>query len=85
MKININRQDERGNLIVYIDGLIHIKIMGKINFVLACIDEVPNSDVGSREPIFMYYIQFYLESGQVVKSSYNRRDLWEQILKGLDV
>lgn len=75
MKVEIINSDEMGHFIIKINEMIHLKFMCRINVVQSCVDE---TDKGT-----LWYIEWYLESGQTVKSTYNRKDLWEKILKGL--
>lgn len=77
-RVEIINGDERGHLIIKIDGLLHLKIMNKINVVHSYIDEVTRVTTYK-----MYYINFHLSSGQFVHCEYNDKELWEEILKGL--
>lgn len=72
---------DNNGLIAEVDGLLHLQIIkGHCIAVHSYIDKVKD-EFGIKYN--MYYINFHLASGQTVKCEYNRRDLWEQILKGL--
>lgn len=77
MKVEITNKEEI--LTVTIDGILHLLMIGKCDAIHSFIDE--KSDGGNKW--MMYYINFHLATGSVVHCEYNRRDLWEQILKGL--
>lgn len=84
---------EENLIIIMIDDLIHLQLMEKPIAIHSYIDEMTRQeDTGETlmgVPLIttikynMYYINFHLTNGSVVKCEYNRRDLWEQILKGL--
>lgn len=73
---------------IKIDDLFHLWFNCEVLAVHSYIDEKPNPRPNIDDPstLFykMYYINFYLDSGQMVHCEYNNRDLWEQILKGLE-
>lgn len=79
MKVDIVKSDELGHFKIFIDGLLHLKLFNKIEAFHTYIDE--KSDGVNKW--MMYYIDFHLLTGSVVHCEYNRRDLWEEILKGL--
>lgn len=71
--------------IVKVNGFKHLVIdASKLIGTHSYIDEMTRpTPEGGTITYPMYYINFHLASGQIVKCEYNRRDLWEQILKGL--
>lgn len=62
---------------IFINGLIHLALPKGLSAIHSYIDSTQPSGVD------MYYIEFYLASGQTIKAEYDKRELWEEILKGL--
>jgi len=72
MKVEVKNDIKQ--LSVWIDDLLHLTMNG-VNAIHSYID----ADVSPER----YFIHFHLASGQIVKCEYDKRELWEQILKGL--
>lgn len=73
-------------LILKINDLIHLTMTNCVAIHSYIDAEIPNPiPDADKMPDYLtrYYIEFYLASGQTIKAEYDRRDLWEEILKGL--
>lgn len=82
-------KDHAGLKTIKINDLIHLDFTtSQIRAIHSYIDEKNNpkfyTDVGQSKYYKMYYINFHLDSGQMVYCEYNDRELWETILKGLE-
>lgn len=79
--------DEFGSHIILINNLIHLKFFSTVIAIHSYIDSEysnprPYLDTDTKY-ITRYFIEFYLASGQTIKAEYDKRELWEEILKGL--
>lgn len=76
-------KDHAGFKGIKINGLIHIDLLDSVLAVHSYIDEIQSAKLGG-DWFKMYYINFHLSSGLTVHCEYNDRELWENILKGLE-
>ncbi len=83
-KVEIIKIESPFEFTVKINGLMHLCLMGPVGAVHSYIDKIPNTRVNSSDAYYkLYYIEFHLDNS-VVKCTYNDRELWETILKGLE-